>query len=74
MMEGGWSRPRSTAMAGRRKAVATFCNHCGQWHPTHRAVEGLQRCEGAAAALQRERELKWSFPHIAASVPKQERR
>lgn len=29
-----WSRPRTTPMAGRRKATSRFCKSCEQWHKT----------------------------------------
>ncbi len=39
-----WSRPRTTPMAGRRKATLSYCNPCGQFHRTHRHPEGLEIC------------------------------
>lgn len=40
-----WStRPRHTAMAGRRKATEAYCNLCARWHRTARHARGEERC------------------------------
>lgn len=47
-----WSRPRQTAMAGRRKATEEYCPDCSAWHRTQRHALGEQRCPFKPTALE----------------------
>jgi len=55
------SRPRTTPMAGRRKATHTWCSPCETLHRTHRHALGEEACPKAP-----EDRPRGTKPHIAA--------
>jgi hypothetical protein len=57
-----WSRPRTTPMAGRRKATLSYCNHCQVFHRTHRHQDGAEYCQFLYD--ERHPDTRVDFPHV----------
>jgi len=60
-------------MAGHRKATEYYCQHCEAWHPTHRTVTGLHRCEATLASIRDRLEKFWAAPRVKVGQPRSQR-
>jgi len=60
------SRPRTTPMAGRRKATLRYCEPCQAFHRTHRHALGEEVCAAVEADRAARRALREAGPHVRA--------